>query len=177
MFGTLVLCVYSWPLPASPYLHWNVSVLIAGTNARCWVRVLTELLQGNPLQGPRAQSSGTQGLRKLNPMGSAPCPTPWGQHWRKLERCPRQRTEGDPMQHGTFRRGKQVLTEAAQAKSAWSPWLPMLLVSLEGNSSDVQQMSNWPIKSTGRQLETHTCRPENLSFICAGVTDTYSPKH
>ena len=128
-------------------------------------------------QGPRAQSWGTWGLRKLNPMGSAPCPTPWGQHWRKLERCPRQRTEGDPMQRGTFRRGKQVLTEAAQAKSAWSPWLPMLLVSLEGNSSDVQQMSNWPIKSTGRQLETHTCCPENLSLICAGVTDTYSPKH
>lgn len=46
------------------------------------------------------------------------------------------------MQRGTFRRGKQVLTEAAQAKSARSPWLPMLLVSLEGNSSDVQQMSN-----------------------------------
>lgn len=46
------------------------------------------------------------------------------------------------MQCGTFRRGKQVLTEAAQAKSAWSPWLLMLLVSLEGNSTHVEQMSN-----------------------------------
>ena len=122
-------------------------------------------------QGPWAQSWGTQGLRKLNPMRNAPYPTPWGQHWRKLETCPHQRTEGDLMQCGTFRRGKQVLTEAARAKSAWSPRLPTLLVSLEGNSIDVQQMSNWPIKITGRQLETHACCPENLSLTYVGHTD------
>ena len=104
---------------------------------------------------------------------NAPYPTPWGQHWRKLETCPHQRTEGDLMQCGTFRRGKQVLTEAAWAKSARSPWLLMLmfLVSLDGNSIDVQQMSNWPIKITGRQLETHACCPENLSLTYVGHTD------
>ena len=153
IFSPLVLCVYSWPFPASSYLHWNVSVLTAGTNAGCWVRVHTRLLQGNPPRDPEHKGEEHKDSGSWILWGERPLSYTLRSALEETGKMPASSEGGWSDAMWNLQERKASTDRGCLGQVCLEPpRLPTLLVSLDGNSIDVQQMSNWPIRITGRQL-------------------------